>query len=208
MIHEALKFLVDELNEYLFLKMGQQSGTESFVVRRRLVKADGTEINQPNKVICQLINVEEERVGKAQVPISPPTGSGFPVRNPEIRLNLSVLFTALSPDDEVSGDTLGVEEDAEYHVSLKLLTYVIQFFQYRHYFTTENSPALDPAIGSLVVELYPISLENQNYLWATLGAKYRPSVVYKVRLVTIFDDTFRDIATTPRIVDINPQKLN
>jgi hypothetical protein len=196
MIHEALKFLVGQLNEYLQSKLGEAD----LVVRKRLVNSNGTEINDTNKIICQLVNVEEERTGKAQVPIAPPVGSGFPVRNPELRLNLCVMFTAISPDQTMGG---GTEEDGEYEMSLKMLSYVIQFFQFKHYFTTENAPALPAAIGSLILELYPISLESQNYLWASLGAKYRPSVVYKARLITIFEDSFTDVVGVPRILTTN-----
>jgi len=31
--------------------------------------------------------------------------------------------------------------------------------------------------------------EQVNHLWATLGGKYLPSVLYKVRMLTIEDDT-------------------
>lgn len=201
MIHEALRFLVGQLNEYLYNKMG----VSGLVIRQRLVKGDGGEVNiTANRVICQLVNVEEERVGKAQVPLAPPVNSGFPVRNPEIRLNLSVMFTAVGGDATATDP----ESDAQYETSIQLLSLVIQFFQYRHYFTTENSPSLPAAIENLVVELYPITLENQNYLWASLGAKYRPSVVYKVRLITIFEDSFSEIISAPKTIQIDTETLN
>jgi hypothetical protein len=205
MIHEALKFLAAQLNEYLIAKLDPET-EEDFVIRKRLVTSTGNEINDRNKVVCQLVNVEEERTGKAQMPLAPPIGSGFPMRNPELKLNLCVMFTAISPDD----NNVNVEDDYEYEMSLKMLSYVIQFFQYRHYFTTENSPALPASIGTLIMELYPISLESQNYLWASLGAKYRPSVVYKARLITIFEDTFSDVVGVPRILthNTNPQPEN
>lgn len=199
MISDALTFLVAQLNEYLQAKMGDAP----LVIQKRLVNGGG-DIAGENKVICQLVNVEEERVGKAQVPYAPPVGSGFPVRNPELRVNLSVLFATISPDTN-NNDT---EEEEEYVTSVRMLSYVIQFFQYRHYFTTDNSPTLPASIGSLVVELYPISLESQNYLWASLGAKYRPSVVYKVRLITIFEDTMTNVAGTPRFLDSNSHTSN
>lgn len=200
MIHEALRFLVAQLNEYLYNKMG----VAGLVIRQRLVKGDGLEVHiTSNRVVCQLVNVEEERVGKAQMPLAQPVSSGFPVRNPEIRLNLSVMFTAVGGDGS-PGDP---ESDAQYETSIQLLSLVIQFFQYRHYFTVENSPSLPAAIENLVVELYPISLENQNYLWASLGAKYRPSVVYKVRLITIFEDSFSGIVGTPKSIQIDSETL-
>jgi Pvc16 N-terminal domain len=206
MINEALTFLVAQLNEYFISKMGASAmlGGGGFVVQKRIVKNNGDEVVGENKIVCQLVNVEEERVGKAQLPVAPPSGSSFPVRNPEIRVNLSVLFTAISP---ATTDALG-DDEIEYVTSIKMLAYVIQFFQYRHVFTTENSPSLPASVGNILVELYPISLENQNYLWASLGAKYRPSVVYKVRLITIFEDTFSEVVGVPRTLNSNTNNLS
>jgi hypothetical protein len=189
MIKEALEFLVRQLNEYLHMK----TTYSSIVQLTRLTNAAGAEIDLANKVVCQLVNIDEERIGKSQLPLAPPQGSNYPVRNPEIKLNLSVLFTA----SYHHGD------DEGYASSLTLLSYVIQYFQYRHVFTTENSPTLPAAIGTLIVELYPVSLENQNYLWASLGVKYRPSVVYKVRLITVLEDSISDMISQPRIIEAN-----
>jgi Pvc16 N-terminal domain len=200
MINDALTFLVAQLNEYLQAKMG----VAGLVVQKRIVKSDGSEVVGENKVICQLVNIEEERIGKAQLPISQGSSGNYLVRNPEIMVNLSVLFTAISPDTNSNN----VEDEAEYVTSVKMLAYVLQFFQFRHVFTTQNSPSLPATIGNLIVELYPISLENQNYLWAALGAKYRPSVVYKVRLISIFEDTFSDVVGTPRNVSTNNNPAN
>ena len=52
------------------------------------------------------------------------------------------------------------------------------------FFDKADYPDLDP-IEYLIVELYSLSFEQQNQLWASLGGKYMPSVVYKVRLVVI-----------------------
>lgn len=183
MINEALGFLVAQLNEYVKNKIGEADK----VKLGKLTSASGEEIAGNNTLICQLVNVEEERIGKAQLPIAPPQGSNFPIRNPEIKLNISFLLAANSGD-----------ETEDYSTTLQLLAYAITFFQYKHYFSMENSPSLPAGIGSLIVELYPLSLENQSYLWGSLGVKYRPSVVYKVRLLTILEDSIADIASAPR----------
>lgn len=193
MINDALDFLVEQLNEFLRLKV---SSVGDIVVMQRLTTATGNEQNLNNKVVFQLINIEEERIGKAQLPVTNPIGSSYPRRNPEIKLNLSVLFTAC-------GDTDGVDNGNDYSTSVMLLSYVIQYFQYKHVFTKENSPGLPAGIDELILELYPVSLENQNYLWASLGAKYRPSVVYKVRLISVFEEGFTDLVSMPRELTIN-----
>jgi hypothetical protein len=191
MINEALDFLLKQLNEYLLMKIGEPD----VVLLRRLVNPDSSDFESFNKVVFQLINVEEERVGKAQLPVQPPTGSNFPIRNPEIKLNLSVMFTAVG-DVDAEG-----EEDQKYLTAIKLLSLVIRFFQYKHFFTRANSPSLPESIDQLILELHPVSLESQNYLWASLGVKYRPSAVYKVRLITVFEDGFSDFVGAPSQLD-------
>ncbi|MEM0997105.1 MAG: DUF4255 domain-containing protein [Bacteroidota bacterium] len=187
MIKQTLDFLVENLNEYILGK----TGLSTRVKQGRLVSAAGSEVVGDGFIWCQLVNLDEERIGKAQLPIAPPTGSNFPYRNPEIKLNLCLLFST-NPKDGSS----------EYANSMSLLAYVIQYFQGKHHFTTENSPGLDPEIGTLIVELYPMSMENQNYLWGSLGAKYRPSVVYKVRLITVLDDALIGSAGAPTGIDL------
>lgn len=185
MINEALDFLAVQVNEYVQRKTGYSNK----VKLGKLYGSGGNELSGSDTIICQLVNVEEERIGKAQLPIAPPVGGSFPVRNPEIRLNLSVLFAG-NPSEEGEG----------YKNVLELLSLVVQFFQGKHVFHTENSPDLSPELGQLIVELYPLSMENQNYLWGSLGVKYRPSVVYKVRLIKVLDDSMLDAVDAPRII--------
>jgi len=51
-------------------------------------------------------------------------------------------------------------------------------------FTPSNTPSLDPKIEKLSVEMVNLSTEKLNNLWATLGAKYIPSVLYKLRMLS------------------------
>lgn len=190
MINDALDFLLSQLNEYLRMKMGESD----VVVLQRLVTATGTDYTEANKVVFQLVNIDEERVGKAQLPIAPPVGSNFPIRNPELKLNLSVMFTAI-------GDTTPGDSTPDYLIAIRLLSFVIRFFKFKHVFTRENSPSLPTTIDTLIVELYPVTLENQNYLWASLGVKYRPSAVYKVRLISVYEDGFSDFVGAPTQID-------
>jgi hypothetical protein len=186
MINETLDFLVAQLNEYIRIKTG-----DSNKVRLAKLTSGGQEISGTNTLICQVVNLEEERIGKVQLPHAPAVGSSFPTRNPEIKLNIFMLISA-NPQDE----------DGDYRTSLQLLSLAITFFQYRHYFSAENSPSIPSDVDSLVVELYPVSLENQSYLWGALGVKYRPSVVYKIRMVKILEDNVLGAASTPRDIQI------
>lgn len=191
MINQVLDFLVTQLNEYILLKTSYSTK----VKQGRLSDSSGNEVAGDNTIICQLVNIEEERIGKAQLPVAAPRGSTFPVQNPEIKLNICLLFAA-NPEDEAE----------DYSMTLQLLSLVIQFFQYKHVFNSNNSPSLPDDIENLIVELYPLSLETQNYLWGALGVKYCPSVVYKVRLLTVLDDSITDSMDAPRTIDISTKE--
>jgi len=39
-----------------------------------------------------------------------------------------------------------------------------------------------------VVDLYTLNFEQVNHLWSTLGGKYLPSVMYKMRQITIDEE--------------------
>ena len=73
---------------------------------------------------------------------------------------------------------------ADYAEALKMLSFVIGFFQQRGSFevlTNEGERA------RVQFELLSTTFEQQNHLWAALGAKYMPSVLYKVGILDIRD---------------------
>ena len=174
MINETLKFISDEVNAYLSLKLG--INTDPRLVLGNISRAmdnDTTGANSlSNKAILSLVNVEEDRLAKQQENYVK-TNIGITYKNPPTYLNLYILFAV---------------NRTEYTDSLKWLAYIIQFFQYQNVFTPISHPALDVNIEKLVVDLYTLNFEQINHLWSTMGGKYIPSVLYKVRQITINED--------------------
>jgi Pvc16 N-terminal domain len=175
MIGHALEIIVKELNAYI----GQRRGHDDLVVMERLVDGKGDfTARTVGKVCCSLVNMEEERIVKHQAPVT----DGFGTRqNPNVMVNLYLLFAVNTPTD-------GSTHDA-YLQGLRLLSLVVSFFQGKAQFTAQNTPDMHPALRQLSMELYPLTIENQNHLWAGLGAKYLPSALYKLRLVALRDDS-------------------
>lgn len=173
MINEAVKFLTEEVNKYLSIKL-EIPTTDPRLVAGNIAKAfdvdSGGGTNAlSNKAIVSLINVEEDRISKKQEGYIR-ADNKIVYKNPAVPLNLYLLFAA---------------NLQSYPESLRLLSYIIQFFQYQNVFTSVTHPSLDANIRKLVTDLYTLSFEQVNHLWGTLGGKYLPSVLYKVRLVTI-----------------------
>ncbi|MES2373019.1 MAG: DUF4255 domain-containing protein [Bacteroidota bacterium] len=166
MIYEALTCITEEINEYFRSKL---KINEEKIVLSSLINQDGTiAIQGENKVIVTLINIEKEPAGKTH------TGNGsrtFSNTSPPLSINVYVLFSAYF-------------SSTNYPESLRFLSFVISFLQDKNVFSQSNTPRLDESIEKLTFEMESVGSEKLNNIWSTLGAKYMPSVLYKVRMLT------------------------
>jgi hypothetical protein len=183
LIYVALNTLADELNTFLSFQTSKYKTAASPVATVvDLVNQKGELIvlqNGPVQdfLVLTLVNVEEETIGKSQLGVRKRPDASYEMANPDIKLNLYMLMAAVS--------NMKLEE--RYTNSLKLLSYGVLFFQSKNVFTVDNTPSMDPGLEKLVVELVSLTFEQQNHLWGSLGAKYLPSVLYKVRMLTILE---------------------
>jgi hypothetical protein len=168
MIEQTLVFLKTQLNAYLKLKTGE----ENKLSLTPLTDNAGKTVLKDLGIV--LVNIEEERMLRNQEPFQPSGDGSFIKVNPELNLNLFILVAANFGDKE-----------NDYRESLKFLAHVATFFQSRNVFTPANSPQLDSKIKRLVVELVSLSFESQNNLWASFGVSYLPSLLYKIRMVSL-----------------------
>lgn len=173
MLDQTLKFLTDEINAYLALQPGLVLSDMSLVMAAasRIFDTDTSalDVNVANKGIISLVSIEEDRIGRQQEAYAR-TPDGVQYAHPPVKLNLYVLF---------------VMNHKSHELALKWLAAIIRFFQHQPVFTPLSHPALNPAIRQLNAELYTLSFEQSNQLWSTLGGKYLPSVLYKIRQVTV-----------------------
>lgn len=183
MIDNALKFVAADVNKYLFRKIASQDPTMKFVVLGNVARAQDPEPGNNNntlqgKAVLTLVNIEEDRISKP-VDRAVRYPDRIEYRNPKIYLNLYCLFSVVHNS---------------YDTALQYLSLVIQYFQHKPFINHQNSPSsaearLDSRIEGLVFDMVTMNFEQVNHLWGTLGGKYLPSVLYKVRLVALEDDT-------------------
>jgi Pvc16 N-terminal domain len=186
MIDNALKIIANELNKYVVRKLDPDrdpSSTKRFAIgniaKAQDADASGSRsdtVSAPG--IVTLVNIEEERNARS-VNNYVKVNDKIEYKNPKVFLNLYCLFSI---------------NHNSYETSLQYLSLVIQFFQYRNVITQRNTPSdnglvLDPKIDKLIFDMVSMNAEQINHLWAVLGGKYFPSVLYKVRMITIEDDT-------------------
>ncbi|MDD2720201.1 MAG: DUF4255 domain-containing protein [Gallionella sp.] len=175
MLDAAITFLADEVNAHL-RKRGVLVQPEDMVLPSMLVNDKGEWILPEQKIGLMLINIEEERVLREQLPERVYLDGAHVVLQPELRLNLTILFAA-----RFAANTQG------YRKALNFLSHVLTFFQSHPTFSTDSNPGLDSHIAKLNVELISPSPEQLNQTWAYLGSKYLPSAMYRVRMVTLQD---------------------
>ena len=171
MIFEVLQVLAEEVNNYL---------EDSPVSLENIAMVDsesqdGGPGSASSEIILTLLNLQEEFALKntAQRVV---TGTNVTFKNPAVRLNLYVLFSA---------------NHLLYTESLKSISRVIEFFQSKHTFTQANSSFVRE--GDMLnvddfrfnVHLYTPTFEELNFIWGTLGGKQYPSVLYKVSLIEL-----------------------
>ncbi len=111
--------------------------------------------------------------------------------NPDITLNLYVLFAAKLKD---------------YEQSLHSISLILRYFQANPYFDPQNAPELGKAINHLVLELHTLTTTQQNELWGILRSSYLPSLVYKVIAVTFIDEGQIPIADISEVI-VNQEQL-
>jgi len=197
MIGEGLQLITDELNAYIGRKdPNYRDKTIAFV--SDLLNQEGKTVfeklgddGDQDYLLLTLINIEEETVGKSQVPYIQNPDQSVAVANPELKINLYVLVSTFSEMDKAE----------RYRNCLNMISHVIRFFQFKSVFNHQNSPSLHQDIEKLLVEMVSPTFEQQNHMWGTLGAKYMSSVLYKVRMLT-FRET-DEAATGPVIQEIH-----
>ncbi len=184
MISHALSIIVNELNNFL---------AESFNASTPQVKlgniaegfasgAGGTGLSR-DMVYLSIVNIKEEKTLK-NIPnyVRNDVTLKATYENPPVFLNFMTLFTCAY---------------ADYTNALLMLSRVLRFFQFRNSFNQDNvaptsitnsSPVNDAdklETFKLVFDIYSPTMEEVNYLWATLGGKQYPFVLYVMRMLDL-----------------------
>ncbi len=132
-------------------------------------------------VTISLINLEEEAALRNLPVTLRPDGQTFR-QEPPVHLNLYLLFAF---------------EFGDYETTLIRLGQTAELFQEHRWFgpETQGAPgavAFPAGMDRIVMDLHGMNFEALNNLWSILGGTYRPSLVYRLRLVRIQAQTRRE----------------
>jgi hypothetical protein len=179
MIDQVLDFICAKVNNYLRIKLKLHSSDDDPIVPYNISQLSETTPNtsgdktDPHSTFISLINIVEDRMSKSQENFTRDNKGIVTYANPKIFLNLYILFSA---------------NRLIYSESLMWLSYIIQFFQYQNVFTPLTSPKMPEGVDELILDLVSLSYQDLNNLWGILGSRYLPSVMYKMRMITIYED--------------------
>jgi len=157
MIYEVLQTLTDNLNIYFRTKLKIQ---EDKAELSAVVNQDGTiALQSENKVLVTLLNIERE----------PFSASGQIIGRQKLSLNILVIFSCHF-------------SNSNYSEAIRFLDLIITYFEENYTLEAQN---IYDGNNKIKVEIETYNIDKVHNVWATIGAKYLPSVVYKLRMVVV-----------------------
>ena len=175
MINNALTYL----KTYLTTELNKNEAGKLYEAELGALNRDGQIVD--SDILITLTHIEEERSVKSPEHYRYIRNESGQVEkviniNPDILLNLYVLISS---------------RKEPYETALTLISKVISIFQAKNTFKKSDfekaSGVNMKEIESLTLDLHPLSFEQNNSLWQTLGVTVVPSVLYKIRALVIKD---------------------
>ncbi len=191
MIYNALNCVVTQLNTFLKVRFRQ---TEDKAVLGSILNEEGAvpEGNR-NRVLMTVVNLEHETARQNARVFRQGNNNTLDQFQEPYNFNLDVLVTSLFSD---------------YDEALKFLSESVYFFQAHNVFDHTNTPDLSPNIQQLTFQVIKLSYGEAHNLWTALGAKYMPSVLFKMRMLSFQDSrgvvTYEVLHPEPEVTIDNP----
>lgn len=155
---------------------------EDKVVASSLINPDGSVTDYiENKIIISLINIEHETYAKSPGTYVPIGNNQYGKIEQPVYLNLYLLFSANYTAKN-------------YLEALKMLSAAIAILQSNQSFDITNNPDLDLSIRRLTLEIHNVPINELSHIWSGIGAKYVPSIIYKVRMIAIQQNLIKSTA--------------
>lgn len=168
MIDRALYFTNEVLNQFLKNRFELD---ENITQLNGIVDSSGSiPTENHNKVILSLINVEKE------------TLKPFYNRNPKLS---NGIYADTAPAERYNLDIMLSANFDDYNETLKFLTAGMLFFQMNPCLDSGSSSQIPNGISKLEFDIEKLTYHQMHSLWTSMGAKYQPSAIYKLRLLTL-----------------------
>lgn len=169
MIDQVLTLVAAQLNGHL---AGQLRTSEDIVSLSPLTDFEGKPAdNIRNKLAFFITNIAQDQMPRG-VRGGPGSSLGHVTGVNPLHLDIYVILAAAhDPDKYVEG--------------LKQLSMALRYFQAQPVMTAQNTPELPAGVKQLSFEISNLKVEEMGQMWGNLGGRYVPSVMFKMRFVTI-----------------------
>ena len=169
MIAKTLTFITDIFNQEIKMTYGT---IDDRVVASSLINPDGsiTE-NIENKIVVSIINIERETSMKMNSYFNDGDKNYGRVA-PPIYLNLYLLISANYTS-------------SNYLEATKMLSTILGVLQANSFYTRQEHPTMQEPLDKLTLEIFNVPINELSHIWSGVGAKYVPSIICKVRMMTI-----------------------
>ena len=172
MFYKTLLVLSQQLNDYLKLSFRL---TEDIVYLCSVKDAENA--LSANKVGISLVNVERE-TGRGISFNHKNIGDSYSQKTaPSWQLNLYVLISAIF-------------SDKQYEESVKVFSGVLSFLQ------KNNVLIINESGQSIAIEPVNLSFQELSNLWSICGGTYFPSILCKIRVLSIDEQEITELTTT------------
>ncbi len=187
MIGTLLDFVAKELNSFICQQLGLPDSDQKLMLSP-IVNPDGSSaVAQKNILLLDLVNIKKDGLINNNFPPVNAAGTDYLQKHPPLYLNLNILIAAHFEKDQ-------------FKEGLNILSMVLGKFQGKPLWNRENTPTLPSQVDKLIFEIFSLDFHEQSHLWGYLGAKYMPSVLYKLRMA-IIDDALV-MGTIPPVTEI------
>ncbi len=170
MIDKAIQILADRLNQHLGARF---SVDDDIVVASPLVDASGGPVaTTRNQLVLFVANIDQDTMPRNSE-LRAGGGSSVTRAQPPLHLNVYVMIAA-NYDPE------------NYTEALKVLSGALQYFQANPVLDASNAPEFgQTGLQKLQMEISNLGIETVGHLWGVSGGRYLPSVLYRMRTVSI-----------------------
>jgi hypothetical protein len=178
-INQSLQFLKSKIDTY--------NGNLNSIVEVTNIATlnDGDDfLPSSTPIVLSIVNIEEDTIAKdpnLYIKNSAQLSSAKKYKNPAKNIVLSLLFSSYNQEQKAD----------KYADGLVKLEHIMRCFQEQNVFYIDGATEVDPSTTNhtkLILDMQSLKISELNQLWSVLGNKYMPSVLYKMRMITIQHD--------------------
>jgi hypothetical protein len=169
-IDRAISLVAQRLNQHL---RGRFGVADDLVAVTALTDAEGKPaVAARNRLVVFVTGITHDAMARGPAGRAIGLGGRIAVGHAPVHLNVSLMLASnFDPDN--------------YLESLKILSHAVQFFQANPVFDRLNAPEMDHSLRQLTLEIQNLETDASSQLWGTLGGRYLPSVLYRMRTIPI-----------------------